>query len=208
MKHTRVSDSNNTGRRQFLGWAAASTGVLFVSNSVRAESVFTEQMIEGPLYPDKMPLDTDNDLLLINDNRLLSAGELTYLSGKVYSKSGLPVRNAFVEIWQTDANGNYIHSEGAISEKARDANFQGYGRFLTDNEGRYFFRTIKPVPYTQHGIYRTPHIHVAVSQYGKRIFTTQMVINGHPDNTSDLLLKQIQDPAALKTLMVDFKIFS
>jgi protocatechuate 3,4-dioxygenase beta subunit len=152
-----------------------------------------------------MPLDTDNDLLLINDNRKTVAGEPTYLSGQILSKSGLPVRNAFVEIWQTDAYGNYIHSSGAISTSPRDAGFQGYGRFLTDSAGRYYFRTIKPVPYTQDGIYRTPHIHLAVSQHGRRIFTTQLVINGHPDNATDILFRRIRDPLARETLMVDFK---
>jgi len=160
----------------------------------------TPRVGEGPFYPDKMPLDTDNDLLLVNDAVTPAVGEITHLSGKVLSSSGAPLRNAFVEIWQVDNKGAYIHSRSANSRE-RDANFQGYGRFLTDSEGRYYFRTIKPVAYPG----RTPHIHFGVSKGGKRIFTTQMLINGHPQNKSDGLLRSVRDPKALATLMVDFK---
>ena len=162
-------------------------------------------MIEGPFYPDKMPLDTDNDLLILNDSLTPAVGEITHLHGKVLSKSGEPLRNAFVEIWQTDAGGNYIHSGDRDGRDKLDKNFQGYGRFLTNRKGEYYFRTVKPVPYTHMGIYRAPHIHFAISGGGKRIFTTQMMVNGHPDNKQDFLLRGIADPLARETLLVDFK---
>lgn len=37
-------------------------------------------MTEGPFYPDKMPLDTDNDLLIVNDSITPAVGEVTYVS--------------------------------------------------------------------------------------------------------------------------------
>ena len=154
----------------------------------------------GPFYPDKLPLDTDNDLLLINDAITPAVGEITHLNGKILDSSGSPIRNAFVEIWQCDSSGAYLHSQS--SNRARqDKNFQGYGRFLTDARGQYYFRTIKPVAYPG----RTPHIHVAVSKNGKRIFTTQMLINGNPNNERDGLFRQIRDPAARRSILVDFK---
>lgn len=177
----------------------------FSAPGMFADRIATPQLTEGPFYPDKMPLDTDNDLLILNNFLTPAVGEITHLSGKVFSKSGEPVRNAFVEIWQTDNTGKYLHSGDTKNRDRRDTNFQGYGRFLTSSKGEYYFRTIKPVSYTTGGIYRTPHIHFAISLGGKRIFTSQMLINGHPDNADDILFKRVRDPLAKKTLLVDFK---
>jgi protocatechuate 3,4-dioxygenase beta subunit len=160
----------------------------------------TPAMTEGPFYPDRMPLDTDNDLLIVNDSITPGVGEVTHLTGQVLSKRGVPIRNAFVEIWQVDGNGVYLHS-GSEAGKSRDSNFQGYGRFLTDSTGRYYFRTIKPVDYPG----RTPHIHVAVSKNGHRILTTQLLIRGNAKNKKDGLFRRITDPLEREKLLVDFK---
>ena len=169
-------------RRAFLG----SVGVtaLFTTRGLFAEALaVTATTTEGPYYPDKMPLDTDNDLLLINDSITPAVGDITLISGRVLTTAGEPVRNAFVEIWQCDARQSYLHSEGRSAQL--DANFQGYGRYLTDSTGSYVFRTIRPVSYTLDGQFRAPHIHVAISQNGKRILTTQCGIRGHKDNPRD-----------------------
>ena len=105
----------------------------------------TPAMTEGPFYPDQLPLDTDNDLIIINNSLTPAVGEIVHLSGKVLTTSGQPLRNAFVEIWQVDGNGAYLHS-GTVNKEKQDSNFQGYGRFLTDSTGASYFRTIKPVP--------------------------------------------------------------
>jgi protocatechuate 3,4-dioxygenase beta subunit len=159
---------------------------------------------DGPFYPDRMPLDTDNDLLIINDHLTRAVGEVTHLTGRLCTDSGAPLRNAFIEIWQSDVNGSYIHTGGRNDGKL-DGNFQGYGRFLTDAEGRYYFRTIKPVPYTLGGQFRAPHIHVAVSQAGRRLMATQALVKGHEANTRDGIVGRIRDPAALETLMVEYR---
>jgi protocatechuate 3,4-dioxygenase beta subunit len=142
------------------------------------------------------------EFLILNDAITPALGEITHLTGHVLTKSGQPVRNAFVEIWQVDHNGSYVHT-GGRQPTGYDGNFQGYGRFLTDAKGQYYFRTIKPIDYTLQGIFRTAHIHVAVSQNGRRTFTTQLLVNGHPANARDGLSRRL-DPAALKTLLVDF----
>jgi len=160
----------------------------------------TAAMTEGPFYPDKLPLDTDNDLLIVNDAITPSIGEITHLSGTVVSLSGQPLRNALVEIWQCDANGAYLHSRSVNREK-RDGNFQGYGRFSTDSQGRYYFRTVKPVAYPG----RTPHIHFAVSRNGHRVLTTQLLIKGHPKNETDGLFRRIEGRQAKQTVLADFK---
>lgn len=150
-------------------------------------------MTEGPFYPDKMPLDTDNDLLILNDAITPSVGEVTHLTGVVMDIKGQPARNTLVEIWQVDNNGVYLHTKSGNGRKKYDKNFQGYGRFLTDSKGRYYFRTIKPPSYPR----RTPHIHVAVSQKGKRVLTTQCFIKGDPGNKEDFLIKKLDDPTPL-----------
>lgn len=166
-------------RRQMLQRSAFAAAA-FTTPGLFADLVQTPRMTEGPFYPDKLPLDTDNDLLIVNDAMTPAVGEVTHLTGRVLSATGEPIRNAFVEIWQCDNNGAYLHS-GTTNADKRDSNFQGYGRFLTDSKGQYYFRTIKPVPYPG----RTPHIHFGISSRGKRIFTTQMLVKGHPGNERD-----------------------
>ena len=148
-----------------------------VPGAFAQQLVPTPAQTEGPFYPDHLPLDTDNDLIVINDAITPAVGEITILSGRILDASGQPVRNALVEIWQVDNNGVYIHS-GSNDRKKHDTNFQGFGRFLTGSSGEYLFRTIKPVPYPG----RTPHIHFAVKTKGREKFTTQCYIKGEPQN--------------------------
>ena len=191
-------------RRGFLQGLTAAGMAAFTTRGVFAQQlVETGTTTEGPFYPDKLPLDTDNDLLVINDSITPAVGEITHLAGRVLTKSGEPVRNAFVEIWQVDHTGSYVHT-GGRQPSGFDKNFQGYGRFLSDSKGQYYFRTIKPIDYTLIGIFRTAHIHVAVSQNGRRVFTSQLMVNGHPANARDGVIKNLS-PQALKTLLVDFK---
>ena len=159
----------------------------------------TPRQTEGPFYPDKMPLDTDNDLIIINDSLTPAVGTIAYLSGKVTDIKGNPQRNALVEIWQVDKHGVYLHSRGGSREKL-DSNFQGYGRFLTDSKGRYSFRTLKPSPYSG----RTPHIHMAVSTKGKRVLTTQCYVKNEPRNQKDFILQRVKDTKARDSLVVPF----
>ncbi|MDF1659082.1 MAG: protocatechuate 3,4-dioxygenase [Verrucomicrobiales bacterium] len=159
----------------------------------------TPRQTEGPFYPDKLPLDTDNDLIVINDEITPAIGEITHFSGSVKTAAGSPVRNAVVEIWQADIGGNYIHTQ-ARDRGNFDGNFQGYGRFLTGSTGEYYFRCIKPTPYTR----RTPHIHVAVSVKGHRVLTTQCYIKGNELNAGDRILNRT--PEEVRDLLIsDFQ---
>ena len=188
-------------RREFLGLTMGIAA--FTTRGVFAQQLTeTAATTEGPFYPDKLPLDTDNDLLIVNDAITPGVGEITHLSGRVLTTSGQPVRNAFVEIWQVDTTGSYIHT-GGRQPTGNDRNFQGYGRFLTDSKGQYYFRTIKPIDYTLIGIFRTAHIHVAVSMNGRRIFTTQLLVDGHPANARDSVIRSLS-ARDLRTLLVPF----
>ncbi|MDX1968779.1 MAG: protocatechuate 3,4-dioxygenase [Planctomycetaceae bacterium] len=189
-----------TSRRQFLQSAAFLAAAWNVRGAFAEELALTPSLTEGPFYPDHLPLDTDNDLLVLNDALTPAIGEITHLSGRILNAAGNPIRNAFVEIWQVDGNGAYLHT-GDSRHHLFDKNFQGYGRFLTDAEGRYYFRTIKPVPYPG----RTPHIHFGISQHGKRVFTTQLLIKGHPQNERDGVFRNIREPATRELLLADFQ---
>ena len=190
-------------RRRFLGGAALA-GAAWTAPGLFAQALAeTANMAEGPYYPDRMPLDTDNDLLILNDSTSPAVGEVTHLTGRVVTVTGEPLSNAFVEIWQVDDKGSYIHTDGAGGD-GRDANFQGYGRYLTGSTGEYYFRTIKPVSYDLGGTFRAPHIHFAVSRGGNRVITTQVHVRGHADNSRDPLLGRIRDPEAVETVLTDF----
>jgi protocatechuate 3,4-dioxygenase beta subunit len=157
-----------------LGAAYFTTRGLFAEELAR---IRTPPQTEGPFYPNKLPLDTDNDLLVINDAITPAVGEITHLTGRILDAKGQPVRNALVEIWQCDGKGVYIHTrDSGRKEEQRDKNFQGFGRFLTGSRGEYYFRTIKPVPYPG----RTPHIHFKIKRGGKELLTTQCYIKGEP----------------------------
>ncbi len=190
-------------KRRFLHGMTVGAAAFTVPGVFAATLTETARTGDGPFYPDRMPLDTDNDLLIINDSITPAIGEITHLTGRLLGPSGSPVRNAFIEIWQSDMHGSYIHTEGRHDGRL-DTNFQGYGRFLTDAEGRYYFRTIKPTSYTLGGTFRAAHIHVAVSKSGQRIMATQALVKGHEDNPRDGILRRVGDPAALETLMVEY----
>ena len=186
-------------RRTFLSGLALGSTALLVPGAFAEELLRTPAQTEGPFYPDKLPLDTDNDLIIINDGLTPAVGEITYLSGKILDASGRPIKNAAVEIWQCDNNGAYLHS-GTNNAAARDKNFQGFGRFVTGSSGEYLFRTIKPVPYPG----RTPHIHFKVKLKGKDTLTTQCYIKGHPGNERDGIWRGVRDEKLRDAITIDF----
>ena len=187
-------------RRDFLK-AAAAAGLLFAVPGVFADELYrTPRQTEGPFYPDQLPLDADNDLIVVSNSITPAVGSVVQLSGRVLSPNGEPVRNAVVEIWQVDANGAYLH-KGSNNRDKRDRNFQGFGRFETNSKGEYRFRTIKPVPYDN----RTPHIHFAVDRSGKRWLTTQMYVKGEPLNEKDGILRRVTNQKDRDALLVEFR---
>ncbi len=190
-------------RRQFLRDAAFGAALLATPGLFAEELLRTPQQTEGPFYPDKLPLDTDNDLLIVNNDLSKAVGEVTHLSGRVLDSRGDPVRNCLVEIWQCDTSGVYLHTASSSTAKY-DAHFQGFGRFMTGSTGEYYFRTIKPVAYSAGNVMRTPHIHFALHAPKQEKFTTQCYIKGEPQNEKDGVLRGIRDAKARESVIVDF----
>src|ERR1700678_4342205 len=116
---------DSRSRRFFLGTLGAA---FFTTRGLFAEELMrTPRLTEGPFYPDKLPLDTDNDLIIINDSITPAIGEISHLTGRVLSASGEPIKDAVVEIWQCDANAVYINTKDSGPKKDKqDKNFQGF----------------------------------------------------------------------------------
>jgi protocatechuate 3,4-dioxygenase beta subunit len=147
----------------------------------------TPSQTEGPFYPLELPADSDADLLR-NGLARYAQGQPCWLQGTVLDLDGRALQGALVEIWQCDAAGHYHHpGDGARADPA----FQGFGRVAVDREGRYRFRTIRPVPYTG----RTPHIHLKVRLDRHELLTTQLYVQGEPGNARDGLWRRLDEAA-------------
>jgi protocatechuate 3,4-dioxygenase beta subunit len=189
-----------TRRGLLRGGLALGAAAFFTPGVFAEELARTPRLTEGPFYPDKLPLDTDNDLLIVNNSITPAVGEITHLTGRVLGASGEPIRDAVVEIWQVDNRGVYLHTADS-GRRQRDTNFQGFGRCSTSSKGEYYFRTIKPVPYTG----RTPHIHVKVKKGERELLTTQIFVNGHPQNRTDMVFGGVRNVLDRELVLVDFK---
>jgi len=186
-------------KRDFVRRFALGTALFTVPGLFAEELTRTPAQTEGPFYPDHLPLDTDNDLIIVNDDLTPAVGDITHLSGRILGPSGQPIRNALVEIWQADHSGVYLHS-GSDNKPKQDKNFQGFGRFLTGSSGEYYFRTIKPVPYPG----RAPHIHFMLKTKGHDKWTTQCYIKGESRNEKDGIYMGIKDLKARDSVTIDF----
>ncbi len=190
---------HHLSRRRLLKNFTLGAAGLWVPGAFAEALALTPKQTEGPFYPVDLPLDTDNDLIVLNDALTPALGNITHLTGRVTDIKGEPIRNALVEIWQCDHNGVYLH-KGSDGGDKRDKNFQGFGRFLTGSTGEYYFRTIKPVSYPG----RTPHIHFAVKMKGREKWTTQCYIKGEKQNDRDMVLQGIKDETQRASVIVDF----
>lgn len=185
-------------RRLLTGMAAAATAGLLGPLSAAAALLPTPAQTEGPFYPLRLPLDSDNDLVRVSGQPSAAAGTIAHVAGRVLDLNGRPVPGARVEIWQCDANGRY-HYVRDTNPAAEDAGFQGYGQTITAVDGGYRFRTIRPVAYPG----RTAHIHFKIRGNGFDSLTTQLYVAGEPRNTTDGILNGI-DVSARERVIVPF----
>ncbi len=184
----------NFRKRQFL-FQLSFLGFYSVANN--AQAGITPPQSLGPFYPSQIPLDSDSDLTFINGKKGKAAGYAANLYGRVFDVNGRPVSEAQIEIWQCDTYGAYHHPRdgGGV-----DPFFQGYGKTFTDDEGRYRFKTIKPVAYPG----RAPHIHMRVVKDSKEL-VTQIYVQGNRENGNDFLLNSISDEQARRSLVIPFE---
>jgi protocatechuate 3,4-dioxygenase beta subunit len=202
MSSSRLKPGRREVLRSITASAAglASYGMLGIPGVFAEELSLTPRQAEGPFYPKTIPLDNDNDLIVVGDSITPAIGRITHLRGRLLDLTGEPIRNALIEIWQVDSNGVYQHTGNSRRSAKADKNFQGFGRFETGSTGEYYFRTIRPVSYPG----RTPHIHFAVKLKAQDRWTTQCYVRGEPRNEHDWILNRIKDPKVRNSVIVDF----
>ncbi|MGO4741854.1 protocatechuate 3,4-dioxygenase subunit beta [Serratia quinivorans] len=160
--------------------------------------------ITGPVFGQHELGRLDNDLILNYAKQGLPIGERIIVHGYVRDENGLPMRNALVEVWQANAGGRYRHKKDQYLAPI-DPNFGGCGRVLTDDNGYYFFRTIKPGPYpwrNRVNDWRPAHIHFSLSgdAFAQRLIT-QMYFEGDPLIASCPIVRAIKNDDAVRTLI-------
>ncbi|MGE0659361.1 MAG: protocatechuate 3,4-dioxygenase [Reyranellaceae bacterium] len=186
------------GRRSLIAGAGATLiGAPAILRADARALTPTPAQTEGPFYPVTLPLDRDNDLIAVSGAEARARGTVLHLSGQVLDRSSRPIANARVEIWQCDWQGIYLHPRDR-GQNRRDAGFQGFGMATTDSQGRYRFRTIRPVAYAG----RTPHIHFKVAA-GNSELTTQMYVAGEAGNGRDFLYRNLGEAASLVTVALE-----
>lgn len=183
-------------RRKLVGSAVA-IGSLAVTKSLRAAlPPFTPNQVMGPFYPVEKPLDQDADLTVIAGKGGRAEGKVVHLMGRVLDSRGHPVPGARIEIWQANTHGRYTHPADTNTAPL-DPNFEGFGVQVSDDQGRYRFKTIKPGAYpVTESWSRPPHIHIDVSGDSGRI-VTQIYFPNEPLNEVDKLLQTTPRPEQL-----------
>jgi protocatechuate 3,4-dioxygenase, beta subunit len=159
----------------------------------------------GPVFGQGIVGALDHDLTAHHDSE--SIGERIVVHGRLLDEDGRPVRNALVEVWQANAAGRYRHKADQC-HMPLDPNFTGTGRTLTDADGHYLFRTIKPGPYpwkNHFNAWRPAHIHFSL--FGAGILSrlvTQMYFPGDPLQPFDPIFNSIPDERARRRLIARF----
>lgn len=160
--------------------------------------------ITGPVF-DQNDIDPgDNDLLTNYAQPGESPiGERIILHGRVLDENARPVPYTLVEVWQANAGGRYRHKKDTYLAPI-DPNFGGCGRTLSDENGYFFFRTVKPGAYpwrNQVNNWRPAHIHVSVfgSGFVQRLIT-QCYFEGDPFIPLCPIVQTIPDADAIDQL--------
>ena len=160
--------------------------------------------ITAPVFADSELGPLDHDLIMNYAKDGLPVGERIVVHGHVQDEFGRGVPNALVEVWQANAGGRYRHKKDSYIAPI-DPNFGGCGRVLTDRDGHYVYRTIKPGPYPWRNSindWRPAHIHYSISgtAWVQRLIT-QMYFEGDPLIAQCPIVKTIPSEAAIRQLI-------
>lgn len=196
-----MAQDHPISRRDLLGAGAGAAAGLVAQRLVGeapAEPACgdaTPPQATGPYYPTKDRPDEDPDLTHVEGRPGRAAGEVVYVRGKVLDEACKPVAGALVEVWQANSRGRYDHERDAGNPRPLDPNFQSWAEMLTDKDGGFRFKTIKPgaYPADDSGWIRPPHIHFRVSRRGYHELITQMYFAGEPLNQADRI-REALDP--------------
>jgi protocatechuate 3,4-dioxygenase beta subunit len=161
--------------------------------------------VTGPVFGTGDVKPGDSDLTNQHDGDPL--GERIVVSGRLLDENSKPIANALIELWQCNAAGRYRHAVDD-HDAPLDPNFSGCGRVLTDAQGNYRFRTIKPGAYpwrNHYNAWRPAHLHFSVFGVGiVQRLVTQMYFPGDPLLPYDPMYNSVPDPKARERLISHF----
>jgi protocatechuate 3,4-dioxygenase, beta subunit len=156
----------------------------------------TPPQTEGPYYPPKAQLeaqlDKDNDLTQIKGETGKAKGQVLYVLGQLTDTHCRPIKGAVVEIWQATEGGRYKHPRDTKNPAPLDPHFQYWGKYVTDQDGRYVFKTIKPGAYSiGPGTMRPSHVHFKISHPAHPELITQLYFAGDRFQDTDPILSEL-----------------
>jgi hydroxyquinol 1,2-dioxygenase len=152
----------------------------------------TETTVLGPFYVGEhkvTPHGTDISASL--------PGERMFVQSRVTDKGGKPLANVPVDVWHADDDGFYDSQKPTYQTQGPSSR----ARFLTDADGRFFFRTILPCSYpipvdgpvgemihaTKRPALRPAHVHFLVAAPGYQPLITHVFIGGDPNIDCDVV---------------------
>ena len=162
------------------------------------------QDTSGPAFGHEIIGELDHDLIInFAKPGKMALGERIIVHGRVIDDMGKPLPYALIEVWQANAAGRYRHKNDHYLAPL-DPNFAGCGRCITNENGEYSFRTIKPGPYpwpTGGNDWRPAHIHFSIfgSGFPQRLIT-QMYFEGDPHIKICPIVNSLSDPKAIEQL--------
>jgi protocatechuate 3,4-dioxygenase beta subunit len=160
-------------------------------------------------YPGFSSIPNGNQLVQPAGKAVSYTANPLYVYGRVFDRNCVPVSDAKLELWHTNAEGRYRFATKAVLASAQPV-FTGAGRATTDNLGQFQFVTLYPGPYSYrvkredesyYRIYRAPHLNVSVTHKGLRKFSTNLFFEGEDDNARDHRLKRISDTRKPRVMM-------
>lgn len=172
------------------------SGAVLLTPLIARALIATPTQTEGPFYPQLPHGEIDVDLTLLAGHAEPAQGEVILVRGRVTNTDGEPLEGIRVEIWQANTFGRYDHPDDH-NTAALDPNFQGMGSTMTDAQGRYGFRTIKPGAYPRDAIgetgWRARHIHFKLWSGESTELITQMYFEGDPLLAQDIVVLRIPE---------------
>lgn len=183
-----------SNRRRFLVTTGAyGVASIVAANQVLGDSIPTPAQTMGPYYPKPPILEQpfyDADLTRKDKDSPVAEGEIIVVEGQIVDIHGNPIAKSVVEVWQASSAGKYNHP-GDTNQVPLDPNFQYWAHILTDDEGKYSYKTILPGKYPG----RTPHIHYRIQAKGHKELVTQMYFESKgSDNSKDGIYKGLTKP--------------
>lgn len=178
-----MKNHKTISRRDLSKQIGVVAGISLLGPGIAKAMLATPSQVEGPFHPIEEQADVDVDLTLIEGHSKAAQGEVILVRGQVFDVEGKPLKDALVDVWQANHFGKYSHAEDPNTAPL-DPDFQGWGLIVTDSEGRFRFKTIKPGAYPLSFLgeegWRCRHIHFQVSRPGFNRLTTQMYFDGDP----------------------------